>query len=153
MIIRKYQSLDCKELTELFYHTVHIINAKDYSKEQLDVWAPGQADLEQWNQLLQEHYSVVAIDDEMIVGFGDIDKTGFLDHLFVHADCQGKGIATTICNELEQTVEVDRIITYASITAKSFFESKGYKAVKEQQVVRNGISLTNYLMEKKRRSF
>jgi len=39
MIIRKYQPSDCKELTELFYNTVHIVNAKDYTKEQLDVWA------------------------------------------------------------------------------------------------------------------
>lgn len=39
MIIRKYQPSDCKELTELFYNTVHNVNAKDYTKEQLDVWA------------------------------------------------------------------------------------------------------------------
>lgn len=30
MIIREYQSADCKELTELFYNTVHTVNAKDY---------------------------------------------------------------------------------------------------------------------------
>ena len=34
MELRKYQSSDCKEVTELFYNTVHIINAKDYTKEQ-----------------------------------------------------------------------------------------------------------------------
>lgn len=150
MIIRKYQSLDCKELTELFYNTVHAINAKDYTKEQLNVWATGHIDLEKWNQSLQEHYSVVAIDNEIIVGFGDIDKTGYLDRLFVHANYQGKGIATAICNELEQVVEIDKITTHASITAKPFFDSRGYKVIKEQQVVKNGISLTNYLMEKKR---
>lgn len=150
MIIRKYQSLDCKELTELFYNTVHAINAKDYTKEQLNVWATGYIDLEKWNQSLQEHYSVVAIDNEIIVGFGDIDITGYLDRLFVHADYQRKGIATAICNELEQVVEIDKITTHASITAKPFFDSRGYKVIKEQQVVKNGISLTNYLMEKKR---
>lgn len=34
MIIRKYESSDCKELTELFYNTVHNVNAKDYTKGQ-----------------------------------------------------------------------------------------------------------------------
>lgn len=150
MIIRKYQPLDCKELTELFYNTVHTINAKDYTKEQLNVWATGHIDLEKWDQSLQEHYSVVAIDNGIIVGFGDIDKNGYLDRLFVHADYQRKGIASAICNELEQAVEIDKITTHASITAKPFFESRGYKVIKEQQVVKNGISLTNYLMEKKR---
>ncbi len=46
MFIRKYESTDCKELAELFYNTVHTINAKDYTKEQLDAWASGQVDLE-----------------------------------------------------------------------------------------------------------
>ena len=54
MIIRDYQPSDCKEITELFYNTVHTVNAKDYTKEQLDVWATGQVDLEKWNQSLQE---------------------------------------------------------------------------------------------------
>ena len=89
----------------LFYNTVHNVNAKDYTKEQLNVWATGQVDLEKWNESLQEHFSVVAVDDEIIVGFGDIDKTGYLDRLFVHADYQRKGIATAICNQLEQAVQ------------------------------------------------
>lgn len=147
MLIREYQPSDCKEITELFYNTVHTVNAKDYTKEQLDVWATGQVDLEKWNQSLQEHYSIVVIENEVIVGFGDIDKTGYLDCLFVHADYQGKGIATAICNQLEQTVQGD-ITTHASITAKPFFEKRGYKVVKEQQVERQGIFLTNFCMKK-----
>ena len=149
MIIRKYQPSDCKELTELFYNTVHNVNAKDYTKEQLNVWATGQVDLEKWNESLQEHFSVVAVDNEIIVGFGDIDKTGYLDRLFMHADYQGKGVATAICNQLEQAVKGD-IATHASITAKPFFEKRGYKIVKEQQVERQGIFLTNYVMIKER---
>ncbi len=60
--------LDCEVLAELFYNTVHTVNAKDYTKEQLDVWATGIVDLEKWNQSFEEHYSLVAIDDEVIVG-------------------------------------------------------------------------------------
>lgn len=149
MELRKYQSSDCKEVTELFYNTVHIINAKDYTKEQLDVWATGEVDLEKWNQSLQEHYSIVAVDNEIIVGFGDVDKDGYLDRLFVHADYQGKGIATAICKQLEQAVE-GKITTHASITAKPFFEKRGYKVMKKQEVERQGIFLTNFVMEKDR---
>lgn len=147
MELRNYQSSDCKELTELFYNTVHIVNAKDYTKEQLDVWATGQVDLEKWNQSLQEHYSIVAVHNEIIVGFGDIDKDGYLDRLFVHADYQRKGIATAICNQLEQAVG-GKITTHASITAKLFFEKRGYKVIKKHEVERQGIFLTNFVMEK-----
>lgn len=149
MFIREYQSSDCNELTELFYNTVHTVNAKDYTKEQLDVWATGQVDLQKWDRSFQEHYSFVAVDAGIIVGFGDIDKTGYLDHLFVHFAYQGKGIATAICNQLESAVK-GNIVTHASITARPFFEKRGYKVIKEQQVERQGIFLTNFVMIKER---
>ena len=147
MLIREYQPSDCRQLAELFYDTVHRVNAKDYTKEQLDVWATGQIDLEKWNRSFQEHFSIVAVDDGIITGFGDIDRTGYLDRLYVHADYQGRGVATEICNRLEQAAQGD-ILTHASITARPFFEKRGYKAVKEQQVERQGILLTNYVMIK-----
>lgn len=149
MTLREYRPADCKEITELFYHTVHTVNAKDYTREQLHVWATGQVNLDKWNQSLQEHYTIVAVENDVLVGFGDIDSTGYLDRLFVHADHQRKGIATAICDRLEQAVP-GTITTHASITAKPFFEKRGYKVVKEQQVERQGIALTNFVMEKTR---
>lgn len=94
------------------------------------------------------HYTIVCIKDDIIVGFGDIDKTGYLDRLYVHKDYQRQGVASAICDELEQAVNVDIIVAHASITAKPFFEQRGYKVIKEQQVIRKGIALTNYVMEK-----
>ena len=148
MQIRTYRSSDCEETAELFYDTVHTVNARDYSKEQLDVWAAGNMDLDRWDQSFLEHGSVVAVGGGRIVGFGDIDAAGYLDRLYVHRDHQGKGIATAICNELERAVGVDEIVTHASITARGFFEKRGYKLVKEQQVERRGIFLTNFVMTK-----
>jgi len=148
MAVREYQPKDCKEIIRLFYDTVHNVNAKDYTEEQLDVWATGHVDLKKWNQSLQEHYSIVAVEDEIIIGFGDIDKMGYLDRLYVHKDYQKKGVATAICDKLEQAVQ-GVIVTHASITARPFFEKRGYKIIKEQQIERQGITLTNFIMEKK----
>lgn len=147
MFIRKYESTDCKELAELFYNTVHTINAKDYTKEQLDAWASGQVDLEKWDQSFQEHFTVVAVENGIIVGFGDIDTTGYFDRLYIHKNNQRKGIATAICDQLESKAQ-GKIVTHASVTAKPFFEKRGYKVLKEQQVVRKEIFLKNYVMEK-----
>jgi putative acetyltransferase len=134
-------------MAELFYNTVHTINAKDYTKEQLDVWATGHVDLEKWNQSFQEHFSLVAIENKIIIGFGDIDKTGYLDRLFVHKDYQKKGVAAAICDKLEQAVK-GKIITHASITARPFFEKRGYKIIKKQQLKKQGVVLTNFVMKK-----
>lgn len=148
MEIRRYQSGDCREIAELFYWTVHRVNVRDYSEEQLDVWATGDVDLEVWDRSFREHFSLVAVENERIVGFGDMDETGYLDRLYVHADYQRQGIGTAICDELERAVNVSQFVTHASITARPFFEGRGYKVVKEQQVERSGIYLTNFVMMK-----
>jgi len=148
MLIRRYEPSYYKDLAELFYNTVHSINAKDYTEEQLNVWSTGAVDLEKWNKSLLENFTVIAIENNIIFGFGDIDKSGYLDRLYVHKDYQNKGIATAICDVLEKAFDVDKISTQASITAKYFFEKRGYKVVKEQKVERKGVLLTNYVMER-----
>ena len=152
MQLREYMTSDCDQLARLFFQTVHSVNAKDYTKEQLDVWATGNVDLNRWDMSFKEHYTIIATDNGEIVGFGDIDSSGYLDRLFVHKNHQHKGIATAICDELESSVTGKKIITHSSITAKPFFEKRGYRVKKEQTVVRNGISLTNFIMEKQTES-
>lgn len=148
MKLRKYQSSDCPQIVELFYATVYDVNAKDYTKEQLEVWSTGNIDLIAWNQSFLNNYTVVVVEGEKVLGFGDIETTGYLNRLYVHKDYQNQGIATVICNELEQQVSGMLITTHASITAKPFFEKRGYVVVKEQEVERQGIMLKNYIMKK-----
>ena len=119
MIIRQYQSSDCGELAKLFYNIVHAIDPKYYTKEQKNVWATGKIDLKKWDESFQTHDSLVAIDEGMIIGFGDISHTGYLDRLYVHPNYQNKGVATAICDRLEQKV-TGRIVTHASLVAKPF---------------------------------
>lgn len=147
MVIRKYRSLDCEEMAKLFYDTVHTVNKKDYSKEQLNVWADGDVDLESWDHRYLSSYTLVAIKDKRIVGFGNINEHAYLDMLYVHKDYQHKQIATKLCNQLEACA-TGKITTYASISAKSFFEKRGYRVIRENEVIRKGIMLKNYLMEK-----
>lgn len=148
MRIRSYQSSDIKEMAELFYNTVHTVNAENYTGEQLDAWADGNPDLVKWDQSFQAHQTLIAEEDDRIVGFADIDRTGYLDRLYVHREYQGQGIATLLCDLLEELTEGNVITVHASITAKPFFERRGYRTVKRQQVERRGILLTNYIMEK-----
>ncbi len=150
MIIREYESVDCVCLAQLFYDTVHTVNARDHSKEQLDVWATGKVDVEAWDRSFREHQTFVAVCGEEIAGFADVDETGYLDRLYVHRDHQGKGVGTALCERLENVINTGKITTHASITARPFFEKRGYKVVREQQVERQGIMLTNYVMEKEK---
>ncbi len=149
MTLRRYRAEDCEKLAKLFYDTVHTVNARDYTKEQLDAWATGTVDLESWNASFLCHTTVIAEMDGTLAGFGDITEDGYLDRLFVHKDFQGQGVATAICDELERKVR-GSITTHASITARPFFAHRGYAVIKEQQVERRGVLLTNFVMEKRR---
>ena len=146
--LRRYRPEDCPLLGQLFYDTVHTVNAVDYTPEQLAAWAPELPDMEQWNRSFLEHTTFVAETEGVIAGFGDIDGTGYLDRLYVHRDYQREGIGRALCDALERSAgEAERIVTHASLTAKPFFLRRGYLVKKEQQVEKNGILLTNFVME------
>lgn len=151
MNLRKYNPCDIDEIAELFYNTVHSVCAKDYSETELNAWASGEIDKNSWNKSFLEHNTIVAEFNGKIIGFGDMDSTGYLDRLYVHKAFQGQGIATKIVQKLEKTaceLGVTKFTSYASITAKPFFEKMGYAVIYENIVIRNDIKLINYKMEK-----
>ena len=147
--LREYRPEDCREMGELFLDTVRTVNRRDYTEEETKAWAPGLPDLERWNRSFLDHYTLVAWEDGWIAGFGDIDRTGYLDRLYVGRDFQGRGIATAICGRLEEHFPVERVTVCASITARPFFEGRGYRVVRSQKVLRRGVYLTNFVMEKR----
>lgn len=152
MRIRQYRPQDCREMAELFYNTVHTVNAADYTEEQLFAWADGNVDIQAWDKSFREHTTYVAVEGaghrERIVGFADMDSTGYLDRLYVHRDFQRCKIASILCDRLERDLCGRRFVTHASVTARPFFEKRGYHVVREQQVERKGVMLTNYVMVK-----
>lgn len=102
MILRPYRKEDCGQTARLFYETVHTVNARDYSPSQLAAWAPAPPRPEAWHASFCGHYALVAEENGAVVGFGDIDGTGYLDRLYVHKDYQGRGVAAALCTALEQ---------------------------------------------------
>ena len=146
MHIRQYRPGDCGAIAQLFYEAVHA--NPDYSQVQRAAWAPQVP--ENWHETFLAHHTVVAEEDDQIVGFGDMDGAGYLDRLYVHPAYQRKGVATAICAALEKGCTAPTLTTHASITAKPFFENRGYRAEKLQQVERKGVLLTNYIMVKQR---
>lgn len=150
MELREYCPLDCTELARLFYQTVHTVNAGDYTPRQLDAWADGRVDLVDWNRSFLRHYTLVAQEEDQIIGFGDISRDGYLDRLYVHAQWQRRGVATALCDRLEACCGAPRLYAHASITALPFFRGRGYQVLQERRVERKGVWLTNYLVEKRR---
>ena len=141
LTVRPYRPSDCPILAELFYQTVHGVCGRDYTTQQLDAWADGQVDLVAWDASFQAHTTLVAEWDGVIVGFADLADGGYLDRLYVHRDYQRRGIAAALCDGLPGAR-----LTHASLTAQPFFEHRGWRMEREQQVERHGVKLTNFVM-------
>lgn len=154
MKIRRFEASDINQIVTLFYETVHSVNGRDYTQEQLDAWAPGDEQtikLKAWEESMSRNVTYVAEADGVITGFSDMTLEGHLDRLYVHKDYQRQGIASALVERLEQEarqlglLEMD---TEASITAKPFFECHGYRVQESQVVERRGVQLVNYKMLK-----
>ena len=148
ILIRDYKPEYCAAMASLFHETVHLAAARDYSPPQLDAWSPAPPDPALWNPSFLEHRTLVALMGETVVGFGDMTWEGYLDRLYVSAHHQGMGIASAICDRLEAPFQGQRITVHASITARPFFEKRGYRVLRQQQVARRGQLLTNFVMER-----
>lgn len=149
MIIREYSSADCAELMRLFRETVLSVCLRDYTPEQAEAWAAGASDFQRWDAAFLSNFTLIAEMFGEIVGFGSIDDTGYLDMLYVGKNHQREGIASAICDRLERAADGE-ITVHASITARGFFEKRRYAVVSEQQVVRRGVALKNFVMRKRR---
>ena len=86
--VRNYRSSDCEKVAELFYETVHTVNAEDYTAEQLFAWAKDERQLQtRKNDLIKQNTLIAEIDGN-IVGFGSMTDAGYLDLLYIHKDFQ-----------------------------------------------------------------
>ena len=146
--IRQYVAGDIDKICELFYLTVHTVNAEDYTPAELDAWADGSPDKARWNKEFTERKALVAEIDGKLAGFADMDTTGYLDRLYVAADCVRKGVGSALLTALEARHPLPVYTTYASITATPFFLKAGYVIIRENTVTRKGVTLKNYLMQK-----
>ena len=151
-MIRVALQSDTVELKQLFQNTVLAINRRDYSQAEVEDWASCGDNLANIKDMIKNHYFILAVNQQSeIVGFSSITPQGYLHSMFVHKDFQGKGIAIMLLNEIEQyaiTNGIMRITSEVSLTARPFFEKRGYIVEEEQKRKANQLSLTNFWMAK-----
>lgn len=151
ILIRPANTNDVEAITTLFRDTIETVNAKDYQPQQIKIWASGADDKQRWFQMIEEQFFYVAEINLQITGFASVTKDGYIDVLYVHKDFQGKGIASHLLKKLEQKaleLELPKIYTDSSITAKPFFLSKGFAIEKEYIKLYRKVEFRNTIMNK-----
>ncbi|MDP5199365.1 GNAT family N-acetyltransferase [Flavobacterium sp. DG2-3] len=152
MILKKATISDLEEMQQLYVQTIQAVCQNDYNEEQRKVWSSGVNNTERWLEVIKTQFVLLAIIENQIVGFGTLKDSNYIDFFYIHKDFQRQGIADKILNELELEARKhnSKIITSdISITAKPFFEKKGFLAKAKQKNIRENVELINYKMEKK----
>ncbi|CAA9475846.1 MAG: hypothetical protein AVDCRST_MAG02-4107 [uncultured Rubrobacteraceae bacterium] len=149
--VRDYERGDAEGICRLFYETVRGVNLGDYSPEQVRAWAPAPPDPEAWHGRMSGRHTLVAEGDRGVVGFAELEEDGHLDMLYCHRDVVGRGVGSLLYGAVEERARglgIGRIFTEASITARPFFGRHGFAVLRRNTVVRRGVALTNFSMEK-----
>ena len=155
MHIRKYQAGEEEELWNLFFHTIHTVNCRDYTEEQVQAWAPNEADKEKWRQRIAGMNPWVCIHEETIVGYAGLLKSGYVDHFYVHHAWQGQGVGKQLYKKMEEeavALQLHELTSDVSITARPFFELQGFQVVTPQEVKLGNVVLINFKMRKQMKS-
>jgi len=151
--VRTYKNCDAQDLAEIYYQTIHNVNIKDYTKQQIDAWAP-QSSLEVagWSKKFERTHPLVAVADEKIVGFAEFELNGHIDCFYCHHEWIGFGVGSALMSAIHEIAnhrQISKIFAEVSITARPFFEKQGFEVTKKQKVSIKGTELTNFKMEKK----
>ena len=72
MLVRTHRNRDIPAISRLYYDTIHRINVQDYSREQVDAWAPEVPGESFWRERFKNYTVYVAEDDGCIVGFTEL---------------------------------------------------------------------------------
>ena len=149
--IRSLQPEDCLLLLDLFRATIRQVNVRDYSPEQIQVWASADIDEAEWAARFAGRFVAVAELGGRIAGFAELEANGHIDRFYVSADHQRLGVGRALLGAVVEEADrlgVSRLVVEASITARPFFESQGFMVLAPQEVPCRGVSFRNYRMER-----
>jgi len=148
-IVREYREDDAGPICRLFYETVRSVNLRDYSPQQVRAWAPEVPAA--WHGRMSGRHTLVAEGDDGLAGFLELEENGHLDMLYCRRDRVARGVGSRLyaaAEEMAGELGLDVISTEASITARPFFERRGFRLLRRNLVVRHGVELVNLSMEK-----
>nr|WP_228289955.1 GNAT family N-acetyltransferase [Marinobacter salsuginis] len=93
--------------------------------------------------------TLVAESRGVLAGFISFTSAGHIEFLFTAPSFSRRGVASLLYKAASQRLAasgVTKLTTDASLEARPFFESQGFKVVGEQTVERNGVAFRRFAM-------
>ena len=148
-MIREYRPEDVPAIIDLFGRSIRESAVRDYSAEQISVWAPQNPDIAAWENRLSKGVVLVFLQKDRMAGFVRMEDSAHLDLLYVHPEFQRQGVARALFEQVLKWAAgqgATHLIADVSITARPFFERMGFRVIESQTIERRGVQLRNYKM-------
>ena len=141
-------------LRAVFESAIHGTARHDYLQLQVDTWAPREHDPAAWARRVQELAPFVALVDGAIVGYADLQPTGYIDHFYVAATAGGRGVGGALMRRILARADelgLAELTSHVSLTAQPFFTHFGFEVVEHRVVDVRGVQMRNAAMRKRLR--
>ncbi len=151
MHIRKLLDDEYEKVIKLIYDTVHTVCHEDYTKSELDAWAPDNFDRIKFQKALDGCYNIVMIEKGEIVGFLSMEKDGYVNRVYTHKDFVGKGIGSMLISDAEAHAKehgITELSLDSSKTAEGFYIRMGFCEKGVSVLTHNGVVFKNKTMHK-----
>jgi putative acetyltransferase len=153
MSIREYQNGDALSMAQLFYSSVRSLGPRRYTAEQVAAWAPKVSDPATVHaRAMDGRITLVAVNAlKEIVGYGDLEGDGHIDHLYCRPDAAGAGVAPGLLDELiarATSTNIPGLYVEASELARGLFERRGFALVSRRDFELRGRLIHNYAMKR-----
>lgn len=164
-------------LGTIYHDTVRSIDPSIYSEDEKRAWAPGRPSVSHWLLRFRKAPPYIAwlnnadpatalpSEEEKqgppdhvsmdyrasVVGFMNLEEDGNIDLAYVRKEYQRKGISSLLYHQIESEARQRRLLRLqvdASYLARPFFEKHGFKTLRKNRILRNGVSLVNFTLEK-----
>ena len=151
IVVRRYAPSDLPTMMEVRRAAITRVCVHDYTPTQIAGWAAQTQDTVKQDARFRNSVTWVALLENHVVGYINLAADGYIDCLYVHAEAQNNGVATALLAALEENAyasNVTRLHSEVSITARPFFEKRGFSVLAPQVVTVDSIQYDNFRMEK-----
>jgi putative acetyltransferase len=149
--IRPYRAGDEQGLARVFFDSVRQVGVRHYSAAQVEAWAPAPPPLDAVLARVGDgRLTLVAVDASgAVVGYGDLEPDGHIDHLYCAPEAVGVGVGGRLVAALLDAAEqqgITGLLVEASDAARPVFERHGFVVTVRNDLERHGVALHNWSM-------
>lgn len=149
--IRRFRMGDEPALFAVYCSAIRQTARVDYSQEQIDAWAPQDLDATVWRNKMREIQPFVAEDGAEVVGYADLQASGYIDHFFVSGSRPRQGIGSELMRRIHKeadALQLPELSADVSRTAQPFFAHHGFAVVEHRSRELRGVIVPNAFMRK-----